>query len=146
MWPDGVIWSRISEPFKHSTQGSVRLGESRYGWVGTRDVLGASGGQMTLAELQALGILAHSKQTQAAAQLHAALHAEGLSVQSVTHSNSLAACLAMALDGMGVRAPVRQCRRRTGQHQRGAIPADPTSPASGRRHCKARRSDGRLNT
>ncbi len=92
----------LTEPFRTMPTGIVPLGRCRYGWVAVPEIAKTLGDGPTLADLHALGILTHNKQTLASTGLRAHLATLGLAEAQVVHSSSLTSCLHMALDGMGI--------------------------------------------
>jgi DNA-binding transcriptional LysR family regulator len=87
-------------PFQHETSGTIALGTYPYAWVATPAIARALGSR--LADVLKGPVLVHAKHSLAAKALQQAAAASHLAVDQVVFSSSLAACLQMAEDGMGV--------------------------------------------
>ncbi len=84
------------------------LGSHRYGWVATPDVAAALGPKPKWAEVFAKPVLTHARHANASIALAEFAQARKLPVDQIVHSNSLTACLHMAVDGMGITLLPRQ--------------------------------------
>lgn len=89
-------------PFKTQTSGAISLGQAPYIWVAHPPIADQLTGTVTLADLLPHSVLTHARHTQAYTELadHAALMS--LPTSRIASSTSLAACVQMAADGMGV--------------------------------------------
>ena len=91
-----------SAPFASPTSGAIALGDIPYVWVASPQIAATISGTTTVADLLPHTILTHARHTQAYKELvdHAA--GLGLPTTRIVPSNSLASCVQMAADGMGV--------------------------------------------
>lgn len=89
-------------PFEHEISGSLALGTYRYIWVATPEVALRIGSETTLAELVKEPIVIHARHALAAREFGRYVEAQKLTADHIVYSNSLAACVQMAIDGMGV--------------------------------------------
>lgn len=83
-------------------EGVISLGEVPYIWVAHPDLAKGLPRQPDLAALCARPILTHGRDTQASRELRAEALGLGLPVGGIVHSSSLASCVPMARDGLGV--------------------------------------------
>lgn len=95
-------------PFSTELDGMVRLGSYRYIWVATPGLAERIGDSPKMADLFDQSILTHARHTKASGELAEYADLNGLSCDQIVHSNSLASCLPMAVDGMGIALLPRQ--------------------------------------
>ena len=98
-------------PFKIQSSGSLPLGRYRYVWVATPDIATQLGPKPDMAALFSHGVMTHARHTIAAGELATFVSANNLPRDRIVHSSSLASCLPMAVDGMGVALLPRQLVR-----------------------------------
>lgn len=98
-------------PFSTVIGGSQALGSYRYVWVATPELAQSLGTTPTIADLFTHSILTHARHSRASSELAELADLHGLSKDQIVHSNSLASCLPMAVDGMGVALLPRQIVR-----------------------------------
>lgn len=91
-----------SGPFGSAASGLIELGKAPYIWVATPQIAKALGGRVTVGELLPHSILTHARHTQAYVELVEHAQTNGLPTSRFVSSNSLASCVQMAADGMGV--------------------------------------------
>lgn len=89
-------------PFETPATGVSALGSFPYIWVAAPSIAGQLPAQPQMSDLLAHSILTHAKHTQAFGELSAHLSSRSLPVARVVSSSSLASCVPMAVDGMGV--------------------------------------------
>lgn len=89
-------------PFASMATGLIELGEFSYIWVATPHFADAISGRADLADLLPHSVLTHARHTQAYVELVAHAEASALPTTRFIASNSLASCVQMAADGMGV--------------------------------------------
>ena len=99
---NGLDLAIQTAPFASAASGVIELGEFPYIWVAGNQISDTLVGQMSVAELLPHSVLTHARHTRAYVELmeHAAQH--GFSTTRFVASNSLASCVQMAADGMGV--------------------------------------------
>lgn len=91
-----------SGPFKTDLPGTLSVGDYPYIWVSCPELVARIGDKPDLQTLFTQPVLTHAQPTVAGDELHALVKAERLPATQVVHSNSLSACVPMAVDGMGV--------------------------------------------
>lgn len=89
-------------PFASAASGVIELGSLPYIWVAAPDIAQALAGRVTVAELLPHSVLTHARHTQAYVELVEHAEAKSLPTSRFVSSNSLASCVQMAADGMGV--------------------------------------------
>ena len=89
-------------PFASVATGQVTLAQRPYIWVAAPHIAKALRGRVTVADLLAHGVLTHAKHTQAFTELAQHAADQSLATTRVVSSSSLASCVQMAADGMGV--------------------------------------------
>ncbi len=89
-------------PFGVAASGVVELGLFEYVWVGTVDKLSDLPDKPGLQHLLPLTILTHARHTQAYNELIQWADANTLSTARIAPSSSMASCVQMAADGLGV--------------------------------------------
>lgn len=89
-------------PFASAASGVIELGKFPYTWVAEPQISSALVGQKTLTDLLPFSVLTHARHTQAFVELAEYAEANSLSTTRFVASNSLASCVQMAADGMGV--------------------------------------------
>ncbi|MEN8895163.1 MAG: LysR family transcriptional regulator [Yoonia sp.] len=89
-------------PFNSVAAGNVALGVYPYVWVASPRIASELTGQQGIANLLPHGILTHARHTQAYVELSAHMRSSGLPTTRIASSNSMASCVQMAADGMGV--------------------------------------------
>ncbi len=89
-------------PFSTDLCGTIALGKYAYVWVATPEVSQQLGKRATLQDMFANSILTHAKHSKASKELARFAEANDLSQDQIVHSNSLASCVPMAVDGMGI--------------------------------------------
>lgn len=89
-------------PFASAASGLIELGKRPYIWVATKQIADTFSGCVDVADLLPHSVLTHARHTQAYVELleHAAAHS--IATTKFVSSNSLASCVQMAADGMGV--------------------------------------------
>jgi DNA-binding transcriptional LysR family regulator len=89
-------------PFSDAADCVQPLGRHRYAWVARPEVARALGPAPDYAAIFDRTVLTHARHTEAAAALDRFSRDRGLAVEQIVHSSSLASCLPMAVDGVGV--------------------------------------------
>lgn len=89
-------------PFASVASGIVELGKFPYIWVAEPKIAAALTGKRVVADLIPHSVLTHARHTQAYVELTEHAEAMALSTSKFVASNSLASCVQMAADGMGV--------------------------------------------
>ncbi|WP_224813532.1 LysR family transcriptional regulator [Hasllibacter sp. MH4015] len=89
-------------PFASAASGALDLGHAPYIWVATPAIARQLPARPGLADLLPHSILTHARHTQAYGELAAQIAAQGLPSARIVSSSSLASCVQMAADGMGV--------------------------------------------
>ena len=89
-------------PFASPASGIVELGDFPYVWVSTGTILSRLPDRPTVADLLPHSILTHARHTRAYQELTDHATAHGLSMARIAPSNSMASCVQMAQDDMGV--------------------------------------------
>ncbi|MCF2870935.1 LysR family transcriptional regulator [Octadecabacter sp. G9-8] len=89
-------------PFASAASGVIELGTFPYIWVATPQIASALVGPVTVADLLPHTVLTHARHTQAYGELVEYAVAKSLPVSRFVSSSSLASCVQMAADGMGV--------------------------------------------
>ena len=95
-------------PFSAELGGNAPLGSYRYVWVATPEIVQRIGEKPAMADLFGHSILTHARHTKASRELADYADLNDLSKDQIVHSNSLASCLPMAVDGMGIAMLPRQ--------------------------------------
>ncbi len=95
-------------PFTQAMSGTLPLGQSKYAWVATPEMAKMLGPKPNLRTLFDHSILTHARHAGASSELLKAAKAEGLPTDRIGYSNSLASCVPMAIDGMGISLLPRQ--------------------------------------
>jgi DNA-binding transcriptional LysR family regulator len=89
-------------PFASAATGVIELGTSPYIWVAAPQIAKELTGRVTVGDLLPHSVLAHARHTQAYVELVKHVEAKSLPTTRFVSSNSLASCVQMAADGMGV--------------------------------------------
>ena len=89
-------------PFASKASGMIELGKFEYVWVGTADILSGLTGRVRVADLIPRSILTHARNTQAYGELVEYAEARNLPTTRFVPSNSMASCVQMAINGLGV--------------------------------------------
>ena len=89
-------------PFSTVVSKTLPLGKYPYAWVATPDVALSLGKRPSLAKLFAHSVLTHTRNAAATSELLAAVETSGLPGERIGFSSSLASCVPMAIDGMGI--------------------------------------------
>jgi len=89
-------------PFNSKAAGIVELGKFDYIWVAAPQVAAALHGSNTVADLIPHTVMTHARHTQACMELADHFAKLGLPTARFVASSSLASCVQMAADGMGV--------------------------------------------
>lgn len=89
-------------PFASTASGVIELGRFPYIWVADQQLSKALQGPVTIADLIPHSVLTHARHTQACGELVEHAAAQGITTTRFVASNSLASCVQMAADGMGV--------------------------------------------
>lgn len=95
-------------PFSSELAGTQPLGSYPYGWVATPELAAQIGKAPEVKDLFGYSILSHARHTLASRELADFADRNSLSKDLIVHSNSLASCLPMAVDGMGIAILPRQ--------------------------------------
>ncbi|MEP4194433.1 MAG: LysR family transcriptional regulator [Aliishimia sp.] len=91
-----------SAPFASAASGIIELGKSPYIWVAAPSLSDGLIGKMNVEDLLPHSVLTHARHTQAYVELVDHAQDMSLSTARIVSSNSLASCVQMAADGMGV--------------------------------------------
>lgn len=91
-----------SAPLASAASGLIELGKFPYVWVATPQLAGVLAGPVSVEDLLPHSVLTHARHTQAYVELVDHANATGLPTTRFVSSNSLASCVQMAADGMGV--------------------------------------------
>lgn len=91
-----------TSPFHTQAHGIVELGYFPYLWVANNAIADALSGTQTISQLLPYSILTHARHTQAYTELVDHAQDQSISTSRFIASNSLASCVQMAADGMGV--------------------------------------------
>jgi DNA-binding transcriptional LysR family regulator len=89
-------------PFGSAATGVIELGNFPYIWVAEGRIASVLGGRVSVADLLPHTVLTHARHTQAYVELVAHAQVKSLPTAQFVSSNSLASCVQMAADGMGV--------------------------------------------
>ena len=89
-------------PFSISMSGKLPLGRYPYCWVATPEVAARLGKTPSLARLFQHPVLTHARNAGATMELLGAAQDAGLPSERIGFSSSLASCVPMAVDGMGI--------------------------------------------
>jgi DNA-binding transcriptional LysR family regulator len=89
-------------PFASKASGLIELGKFEYVWVGTAGVLDGLTGRVRVADLIPRSILTHARNTQAYGELVEYAEERGVPTTRFVPSNSMAACVQMAINGLGI--------------------------------------------
>ncbi len=89
-------------PFASKASGVIELGTFEYAWVGTQESLDGLSGQVNVADLIPRSVLTHARNTQAYSELVAYADMRSLPTTRFVPSNSMASCVQMAINGLGV--------------------------------------------
>ncbi|PVA07936.1 LysR family transcriptional regulator [Thalassorhabdomicrobium marinisediminis] len=89
-------------PFATPASRTIPLGDFPYIWVAAPQIARRLTGRHSVADLLPHSVLTHARHTQAYVEFINYINAQGLSASRVVSSNSLASCVQMAADGMGV--------------------------------------------
>lgn len=89
-------------PFASAASGVIELGEFPYVWVAAPEIHAELHGLQTVADLLPHSVLTHARHTQAYVELCAHIETKALPTTRLVSSSSLASCVQMAADGMGV--------------------------------------------
>ena len=98
-------------PFSTEMSGSLPLGRYPYAWVATPDLAGGLSKRPRLDKLFQHPVLTHTRHAAATSELLAAVEDAGLPGERIGFSSSLASCVPMALDGMGITLLPREIAR-----------------------------------
>ncbi|MEM6887011.1 MAG: LysR family transcriptional regulator [Pseudomonadota bacterium] len=91
-----------SGPFTREKYGSKLIDSYEYCWVAVPDFARKLKGNVELGMMFDFQILLHARNTNAPMELAAEAGKRGLRLEKLVHSNSLAACLPMAQEGLGI--------------------------------------------
>jgi DNA-binding transcriptional LysR family regulator len=91
-----------TSPFASAASGSIELGKFPYVWVAGRQMSKQLGGNNSVADLLPHSILTHARHTQAYIELVEHAEERSLSTTRFVSSSSMASCVQMAEDEMGV--------------------------------------------
>lgn len=91
-----------TSPFGSPASGIVELGKFPYVWVADPTIASALQGPQSVTDLFAHSVLTHARHTQAYVELIAHIDGRSPASSRVVSSSSLASCVQMAADGMGV--------------------------------------------
>lgn len=91
-----------NSPFASAASGVTELGKFPYVWVAEKGIASEISEKPSLKDLIPHSILTHARHTQAVMELAEYAKARSLSTTRFVPSNSLASCVQMAADGMGV--------------------------------------------
>ncbi|MBB5722238.1 DNA-binding transcriptional LysR family regulator [Loktanella ponticola] len=95
-------------PFSTELGGNLPLGNDRYIWVATPEIVQDIGTNPAMTDLFNHSILTHARHTQSSQELADFADLNNVSQNQIVHSSSLASCLPMAVDGMGIALLPRQ--------------------------------------
>jgi len=91
-----------SAPFASAANGIVELGSFSYIWVAGTELACALNERMSIADLLPHTVLTHARHTQAYVELVEHTKGKSLPTAQFVASTSLASCVQMAADGMGI--------------------------------------------
>lgn len=89
-------------PFRRTTTGSEDLGRFPFVWVGSPDLPITRMTNPTKEDMQALPILAHSRDARQYSEMETHFGASKRGTTKLTSSSSISPCLHMAMEGMGI--------------------------------------------
>ena len=89
-------------PFTTQVSGTLALGRYPYAWVATPDLAEALSKRPALPALFRHSVLTHTRHATATSELLEAVKTAGLPEERIGFSSSLASCVPMAEDGMGI--------------------------------------------
>lgn len=89
-------------PFASAASGVIELGDFPYIWVAAKQIQAQLQGSQSVANLLPHSVLTHARHTQAYVELCAHIEEHSLPKTRLVSSSSLASCVQMAADGMGV--------------------------------------------
>jgi DNA-binding transcriptional LysR family regulator len=89
-------------PFEYEASGTIPLGTHSYVWVAAPTIAHSLGVKTTLRQVLKSPVLIHARHTLAAKELSRLIEAQKLPSDQIVYSNSLASCVQMAIDGMGI--------------------------------------------
>lgn len=89
-------------PFATQTSGEIALGAFDYVWVAAPEIAAQLPAAPTIADMVPFKILSHARHTQSYLDLSAHAEKLGVPASKLVPSSSLASCLQMACDGLGV--------------------------------------------
>jgi DNA-binding transcriptional LysR family regulator len=89
-------------PFSDDTKVKHAIAQYGYTWFATPEIVHEIGGKPDMVQVFARSVLTHARHTSAARALEEFAESGGYPKAQIVHSNSLASCLPMAVDGMGV--------------------------------------------
>ena len=89
-------------PFSTEVGGEIGLGRYAYVWVAAPELAQRFGQASKLQDMFGHSILTHARHSKASRELAHFAEANNLSKDQIVHSNSLASCVPMAVDGMGI--------------------------------------------
>ncbi|QIE57432.1 LysR family transcriptional regulator [Pikeienuella piscinae] len=112
-------------PFAIDMPSAIELGEYEYNWVAAPFVADEFSSPLSLADAMESAVLMHAKHTTASVELLEAARLRGLRTDRVVHSNSLASCIQMAVDGLGLAlAPRALTARLVSRGELHVMPSD----------------------
>lgn len=91
-----------SGPFFRQTSGSQELGVYPFAWVASPDLWSDGQKKLSFDDMQDNPILTHARGTRPFEEIEAHLNANGSFASTIIPSSSIAPCLHMALDGIGI--------------------------------------------
>ena len=89
-------------PFSDEIKTKHAIAQYRYTWLATPQIVHEIGQQPDIAQVFARSVLTHARHMSAGRALDEFAESSGYPKAQIVHSNSLASCLPMAIDGMGV--------------------------------------------
>lgn len=116
-------------PFASKASGVIELGTFDYVWVASDEVLDGLTGRVRVSDLIPRSILTHARNTQAYGELVDYAEKRSLPTTRFVPSNSMASCVQMAINGLGVALLPRslvQSDLDTGRLQRIAVDWTPS--------------------
>lgn len=89
-------------PFSGNLGEPLAMGSHRYAWLAAPEIARRIGPSPEISVLFDYSIMTHAKHTQSSLELAEFAQANGFSQEQIVHSSSLASCMPMAVDGMGI--------------------------------------------
>lgn len=95
-------------PFASNVKGVLPIGSCAFAWVASPGVVDNVSAPFAMSDLFEHTILTHARHSNASLELTEYAKSHGLPIGQILHSSSLASCVPMVLDGMGIALLPRQ--------------------------------------